>query len=86
MTISVITVASTKQEPIQQINVANAAGYFDLIINKTANGKAIRIASRQGEPRVHITLGAVDDLINALKLVKEHGVATSVESLLTNNA
>lgn len=59
--------------PVQQVRLKNSAGYFDLIINKNANGKAIRISDKFGESRVHVTLGEVDALIEALKLVSKTG-------------
>lgn len=73
-------------DPVKQVYVTNAQGYFDLVVNKTANGKAIRIGQRQGEPRVHITIGEVDNLIAALKLVKAQGVNTSVNDLELRSA
>jgi len=64
-----------------QANVENAKGYFDLVVNVNANGKAIRISDKFGESRVHVTLGSVDSLIAALQHVKAKNVKTSVEAL-----
>lgn len=68
-------------DPIKQIKVSNAKGYFDLIVNKSANGKAIRISDRTGAMRVNVTLKEVDDLIESLKLVKARGVKVSVNDI-----
>jgi len=71
----------TPDAPVKQVYITNAKGYFDLVLNLNANGKAIRIGQKFGEPRVHITLDQVDNLIKALELVKAKGVPTSVEDL-----
>ncbi len=68
-------------DPVKQVYVKNPTGYFDLVVNKNKNGKAIRIGLRQGEPRVHIGIAQVDNLIEALKLVKARGVSVSVDDL-----
>ncbi len=69
--------------PLVQVHVDNKAindksGYLGLILNKNSNGKAIRIALRDGSQRVHVLLDEVDNLIEALKELKESGVATKV--------
>jgi hypothetical protein len=81
MTTSNIVTYAKKNDPVKQVYVTNADGYFDLIVNKTKNGKAIRIGQRFGEPRVHITMGEVDNLIEALQLIKAQGVSVSVSDL-----
>ena len=79
MTISVNY--ATNNAPVTSVKVANPQGYLDLIVNKTANGKGIKINARDGSKSVNIGLSQVDDLIEALKLVKDKGVATSVNAL-----
>lgn len=81
-----VTYATPANAPVKQVYVNNAQGYLDLIVNKTKNGKAIRIGQRRGEPRVHITLDQVDNLIEALKLIKARGEKTSVNDLELNMA
>jgi len=78
-TLTVTHVEETK--PIKQVDVTNAKGYFDLVLNLNNNGKAIRIADKFGDTRVHVTLDAVDNLIEALKLVKARGTKQSVSSI-----
>ena len=74
------------EEPIETIEVTNAKGYRDLVVNITNNGKAIRIAKipTKGDGtdlRVHVTLGEVDDLIEALTLVRDSGVPMSTKTV-----
>ena len=71
--------------PISSAKVENPTGYWDLLVNKTKNGKAIRISTRTGEDRVNIALDKVDALIEALKAVKARGVKTSVNDLPFSN-
>lgn len=78
-------VYDTSSLPIKQINVRNGEGYFDLIVNKNNNGRAIRISSRQGEPRVHVTLDSVDALITALQTIRDRGMRVSVNDIETTN-
>jgi histidinol phosphatase-like PHP family hydrolase len=73
-------------DPIKQVHVSNSEGYLDLIVNKSANGKAVRINSRDGEFRVNVTLDKVDSLIEALRLVKARGVKLSVNDIEFNDA
>ena len=69
-------------QPISQIKVENGIGYFDLVLNKNANGLAIRIADKFNENRVHVTLDSVDELIQALNLIKTQGVNKSVSEVV----
>ncbi len=66
--------------PVKQVAVANDDGYFDLLLTKSANGEAIRIANRFNSERVHITLDQVDELIVALKQVRDNGIRITVAS------
>jgi hypothetical protein len=79
MTNQVTYVEDTR--PVKQIRVANATGYLDLIVNKNNNGQAIRLSTRDGEHRVHVTLDAVDNLIAALNLIRKRGVQLSVNDI-----
>lgn len=67
--------------PVRQVAVENGAGYFDLVLNKNRNGKAIRISDRFGNQRVHITLDQIDDLVDALTLIEAQGKKTSVSDV-----
>jgi predicted peroxiredoxin len=73
--------ATPTNAPVEQVTIENAAGYLDTIVSLSANGKAIKLYDRKGEQRVHVTVGQVDELIEALKLVKAKGVKMSVEKL-----
>jgi hypothetical protein len=68
-------------DPIKQIRAENSAGYLDLVLSLTKNGKAIRIANRLGEERVFVTLDKLDTLIEDLKLIKSRGVKVSVSEV-----
>lgn len=68
-------------DPIKQIKSENSAGYLDLVLSKTKNGKAIRISNRLGEERVFVTLANVDAFITDLKLITAQGVKTSVHDV-----
>jgi hypothetical protein len=61
--------------------VTNGKGYLDLKVNLNKNGKAIRISDRVGEQRVHVTLNAIADLIEALKEVQKAKIKTSVKDI-----
>lgn len=67
--------------PIKSAVVSNPKGYWDLIINKSKNGKALRISTRTGSASVNISLDKVESLVKALQDVKSRGVNTSVEEL-----
>ena len=73
--------AQDTRAPIKTATVKNPAGYWDLIVNKSANGKAIRISSRTGDASVNVGMNEVDSLIEVLKNVKARGVKTSVNDL-----
>jgi len=75
-----VTYVSSK-EPVKQAKVENSAGYFDLIVNKSKNGKVIRISDKFGENRVNVTVDSIDALIEALKLINTQGVAASVDEI-----
>jgi hypothetical protein len=66
--------------PVKQVAVTNEDGYWDLLLTKSYNGEAIRIANRFNSERVHITLDQVDDLISALEQVRDNGLSMSVHS------
>ena len=73
-------------EPIHVVRVNNRtlndnSGYLGLILNKNANGKAIRIATRDGGQRVHILLDEIPNLVKALVELKANGVKTSVDDI-----
>ena len=81
LNVTYATVTPPAGTPVKQVSVKNSTGYFDLIVNKNANGKAIRISDIFGNSRVHVTLREVDALIEALKLVKKDGKKLSVDSI-----
>lgn len=66
--------------PIAYAKVSNPKGYWDLMLHKTNNGKAIRIATRTGS-MVCVGLAQVDDLIKKLQEVKAKGAKTSASVL-----
>lgn len=73
-------------QPVTQVHVDNqsvgdGSGYWGLILSKTKNGKAIRIADRFGSKSVFVTLKDVDNMIEALKTLKAEGVAMSVNDV-----
>ncbi len=70
--------------PIKVARVKNPKGYWDLIVNKSKNGKAIRISNRTGDDAVNIGMSEVDSLITALKDIKTRGAKTSVDELPFN--
>lgn len=67
--------------PLKMAKVANPKGYWDLFVNKSKNGKAIRLSTRNGSDAVNIAVERVDDLIKALKDISARGAKTSVEAL-----
>lgn len=79
-----------KQEvktPTTQVHIDNEqtndkSGYFGLIMNVNKNGKAIRIADRFNNNRVHVLLSEVDNLIEGLKELKANGVKTSIKKVV----
>jgi hypothetical protein len=80
-----ILVAKTS-EPIHVVRVDNrvigdSSGYLGLILNVNANGKAIRIALRDGSQRVHVLKDEVENLVKALVELKANGVKTSVDDI-----
>ena len=70
-------------DPVEFLTLKNPKGYLDLTINKGANGKAVRISNKMTS--VNVGLDKIDDLITALREVKQVGVRTSVENLPTYN-
>lgn len=70
--------------PIAFAKVTNPKGYWDLLIHKTKNGKAIRIATRNGDGMVCVGVDKVDDLIKKLQEVKAKGAKTSTNVLPFN--
>lgn len=73
--------------PLTQVHVDNEAlndgsGYLGLILNKNKNGKAIRIALRDGSQRVHIMLADIPNLIAGLTELATSGVALSVDEVI----
>ena len=67
--------------PVKYAKVENPQGYLDLVVNKSKNGKALRISNSKGS--VNIAVDNVDALIDALISVQEFGVKTSVDELPT---
>ena len=72
---------ATSNAPVKQAKVENSTGYFDLIVNKSKNGKAVRISDKFGENRVNVTVDSVDALIEALKLISAQGIASSADEI-----
>ena len=70
--------------PVKFAKVENPQGYLDLVVNKSKNGKALRISNTKGS--VNIAVENVDALIDALINVQEYGIKTSVDELPTYQA
>lgn len=86
MAIRFTTKASKVKEPLHTVHIDNESindksGYLGLILNVNKNGKAIRIATRDGVQRVHVLLSEVDNLVEALEELLERGVATSTKDI-----
>lgn len=66
--------------PISYAKVNNGAGYLDLAIHKTKNGKAIRIVNKDGQ-KVCVSLAALKDFVAKATEVAAKGAATSTNVL-----
>jgi hypothetical protein len=75
---------ATTEQPVKYATVVNPEGYYDLIINKSKNGKAIRISNRIGSDSVNVAVENVGKFIEALTTVQNKGVNTSVNDLPYN--
>lgn len=67
--------------PLAIATIENGKGYWDLLVNKSKNGNAIRISNRIGEDSVNVSMDKVDALIEALNAIKARGVKTSVQDI-----
>ncbi len=77
---------ATSNAPVKQVHVDNTSiddgsGYLGLILNKNKNGKAVRIALRDGSQRVHVLLSDLPEFIKGLQLIADKGVKTSVDDI-----
>lgn len=84
MTIKIVH--ATSDAPIKQVHVGNVtdtdkSGYLGLILNVNKNGKAIRIALRDGSQRVNVLRSEIPQLIEALQALDKKGVKTSVNDV-----
>lgn len=71
--------------PVNFATVSNPQGYWDLYLNKSKNGKAIRISNRVGTDAVNIAVEKLDDLISALQAIKARGAAVGTSVLPYNH-
>ena len=73
-------------QPIHTVHIDNESigdksGYLGLILNVNKNGKAIRVATRDGAQRIHILLSEVPAFKEALDDLVANGVATSTKEV-----